>query len=79
MPKEESLPFWKVNVAQEQWPCECPDFLSNVSAKDQRIIGTPDEEYALLTWAEVQRVVSTAVQPRVDAPVLMAADRDRSG
>lgn len=78
MLKEESLPFWKVNVPQEQWPSECPDFLRNVSEKDQRIIGTPDEEYKLLTWGEVQEVVSTAVQPRVHASVLTAADRDRS-
>ena len=64
MPKEESLPFWKVNVPQEQWPAECPDFLRNIGEKDQRIIGTPDEEYTLLTWPEVRELVSTAVQPK---------------
>lgn len=58
MLKEQALPFWKANVPQEQRPAECPDFLKNISEKDQRIIGTPDEEYTLLTWAEVRELVS---------------------
>lgn len=65
MPKEESLPFWKVNVPREQWAAERPDFLKDISEKDQRIIGTPDAEYSLLSWPEVRELVSTAVQPNV--------------
>jgi hypothetical protein len=65
MPKEDSLPFWKVNVPREQWPAECPDFLKNITQKDQRIIGTPDEDYTLLSWPEVRELVSTAVRPNV--------------
>ena len=65
MPKEESLPFWKVNVPREQWPAECPDFLKDISEKDEGIIGTPDKEYTLLSWQEVQELVSTVVQPRL--------------
>ena len=67
MPKEETLPFWKVNVPREQWPAECPDFLSHVSEKDKSIIGTPDENYTLLTWPEVRELVSTAMQAEVGA------------
>jgi hypothetical protein len=63
MPKEDPLPFWRVNVPQAQWSAECPDFLRGISEKDQRIIGTPDEEYALLTWLEVRELVSTIAQP----------------
>lgn len=59
IPKEDSLPFWKVNVPQELWPAECPAFLCDISEKDQRIIGTPDEGYTLLTWPEVRDIVST--------------------
>lgn len=65
MPKEESLPFWKVNVPREQWPAECPDFLKDISEKDEGIIGTPDEEYTLLSWQEVRELVSTVVQPKI--------------
>ena len=65
MPKEESLPFWKVNVPREQWPAECPDFLKDISEKDEGIIGTPDKEYTLLSWQEVQELVSTVVQPKI--------------
>lgn len=59
MSKEEPLPFWKVNVPPEQWSAECPEFLCNISEKDQRIIGTPDESYTLVTWPEAQELVST--------------------
>lgn len=65
MPKEESLPFWKVNVPREQRPAECPDFLKDISEKDEGIIGTPDEEYTLLSWQEVRELVSTVVQPKI--------------
>ena len=63
MPTEEPLLFWRANVPEAQWPAECPDFLRDISGKDQRIIGTPDEEYTLLTWPEVRELVSTAAQP----------------
>lgn len=53
----EPLPFWLVNVLRDEWPAECPDFLSGLSEKDERIIGTPDSEYHRMTWPEVQRAV----------------------
>jgi hypothetical protein len=59
MPHEE-LPFWRVNVPRDQWPAECPEFLRECSEKDKRIIGTPDEEYSVLSWEEVRDIVSTA-------------------
>lgn len=55
------LPFWLVNVPEDQWPSECPDFLKDCSDKDQKIIGTPDGEYKVLTWDEVREIVSTVV------------------
>jgi hypothetical protein len=61
MPHEE-LPFWLVNVPQDQWPAECPEFLRGCSEKDRRIIGTPDEEYSVLTWEEVRELVRTAIR-----------------
>jgi len=58
MPHEEPVPFWRVNVPRDQWPTWCPDFLEDMSEKDKKIIGTPDEEYQVLTWAEVKELVS---------------------
>ncbi|PVH98817.1 hypothetical protein DM02DRAFT_595362 [Periconia macrospinosa] len=57
MPHEEPLPFWLVNVPRDQWPAECPEYLRDLSEKDRRIIGTPDEEYRLLTWDEVKELI----------------------
>ncbi|EON67335.1 hypothetical protein W97_06588 [Coniosporium apollinis CBS 100218] len=53
----EPLPFWLVNVPRDEWPAKCPDFLSGLSTKDERIIGTPDSEYHRMTWPEVQKAV----------------------
>jgi hypothetical protein len=61
MPHEEALPFWLVNVPQDQWPSECPEFLRGISDKDKGIIGTPDDQYTLLTWDEVREIVSMNV------------------
>lgn len=58
MPHEEPVPFWRVNVPRDQWPNSCPDFLRDISEKDKKIIGTPDEEYQVLTWEEVKELVS---------------------
>jgi hypothetical protein len=58
MAGENNLPFWLVNVPRDQWPAECPEFLSVCSEKDKEIIGTSDEAYTLLTWDEVKEVVS---------------------
>ncbi|USP76300.1 hypothetical protein yc1106_03574 [Curvularia clavata] len=53
------LPFWLVNVPEDQRPSECPDFLKDCSDKDQKIIGTPDGEYKVLTWDEVREIVKS--------------------
>ncbi|KAF2029498.1 hypothetical protein EK21DRAFT_112871 [Setomelanomma holmii] len=57
MPHEEPLPFWLVNVPRDLWPAGCPEFLKECNEKDRRIIGTPDDEYDLLTWDEVKELV----------------------
>jgi hypothetical protein len=60
----DEVPFWCVNVPREQWPAKCPDFLRDVGEKDERIIGTPDEEYTFLTWDHVRELVSMTVRPQ---------------
>jgi hypothetical protein len=62
----DELPFWRVNVPPGQWPAECPEFLQDISEKDQRIIGTPDESYTFLTWDHVRELVSMTARPRHD-------------
>jgi hypothetical protein len=62
----DELPFWRVNMPPEQWPAECPEFLRDISEKDQRIIGTPDESYTFLTWDRVRELVSMIARPQHD-------------
>ncbi|KAI0447782.1 hypothetical protein F4803DRAFT_181963 [Xylaria telfairii] len=51
------LPYWQVNVPEDERIEECPEFLRTLSAKDLGIISTPDEEYHLSTWPEVQKLI----------------------
>ncbi|KAI0523658.1 hypothetical protein F5B22DRAFT_633793 [Xylaria bambusicola] len=51
------LPYWQVNVPEDERTDECPDFLCVLTAKDKGIISTPDTEYRLSTWPEVQKLI----------------------
>ncbi|KAI9717894.1 MAG: hypothetical protein M1812_004421 [Candelaria pacifica] len=53
----EDLPFWLVNVPEDQWPAKCPEFLVNANAKDQRILSTLDRDYHVMTWLEVKELI----------------------
>ncbi|KFA70417.1 hypothetical protein S40285_00626 [Stachybotrys chlorohalonatus IBT 40285] len=51
------LPYWQVNVPEDERTAECPDFLVNLSEKDRGIIATPDSEYHVQTWDQVRDIV----------------------
>ncbi|KAI0160306.1 hypothetical protein GGR57DRAFT_415435 [Xylariaceae sp. FL1272] len=51
------LPYWQINVPEDQRQEECPEFLGQLSAKDRGIISTPDIDYHVNTWPEVQKLV----------------------
>ena len=53
-----NLPYWLVNVPETEWPTSCPDFLLNTDARDRELLGTPDAQYHLQTWLEVQHIIS---------------------
>ena len=57
MQQADDLPYWQVNVPEEDRTEACPEFLQNLSAKDVGILSTPDHEYHILTWPEVQERV----------------------
>ncbi|CAK7265905.1 hypothetical protein SEPCBS119000_001746 [Sporothrix epigloea] len=52
------LPYWQVNIPAAQRTSVCPDFLRNISTKDQRIIGTPQTEFSVLSWSDVREIVA---------------------
>lgn len=54
----DSLPYWHVNVPENERTEECPEFLSTLNAKDRGHIGTPDSQYRVSTWPEVQNIVA---------------------
>lgn len=56
--KAESMPYWHVNVPEAERTDECPDFLVSITDKDRGIISTPDDQYHVETWPEVQRTVA---------------------
>ncbi|KAI0022570.1 hypothetical protein F4780DRAFT_777632 [Xylariomycetidae sp. FL0641] len=54
----DTLPYWHVNVPEEERTEECPESIRGLSAKDIGIISTPDAEYQIATWPEVQKIVA---------------------
>lgn len=57
------LPYWQVNVPEPLRTTDCPEFLTALSEKDVRILSTPDFQYHVLTWPEVQSII---VRNRLD-------------
>jgi hypothetical protein len=53
------LPYWQVNVPPEHRTAECPECLRNLSAKDLGIISTPDSEFTVFRWPQVQQLVAS--------------------
>ncbi|KAK8198646.1 hypothetical protein M8818_006513 [Zalaria obscura] len=53
----ETLPYWAMNVPEDQRPTSCPDYLVNANEKDRRILSTPDSEYHRMTWPEVKDII----------------------
>ncbi|KAG0650700.1 N-acetylglucosamine-induced 1 [Hyphodiscus hymeniophilus] len=51
-------PYWQINVPVSLRTADCPAFLLDLSAKDKGIISTPDSQYHVLTWPEVQLIIS---------------------
>lgn len=55
----DELPYWQVNIPSEDRQEKCPEFLRDISDKDMRIIGTPDDEYRVQTWPQVVDIIRT--------------------
>ncbi|ORY62162.1 uncharacterized protein BCR38DRAFT_233871 [Pseudomassariella vexata] len=53
-----TLPYWHMNVPEAERTSECPEFLRTLNAKDLGIIRTPDAEYHVLMWPEVQKIIA---------------------
>lgn len=54
---DKDIPYWCFNIPKEQWPAECPEFLLNLSERDQKLVGKFDKDYHRLTWPEVRKVI----------------------
>ncbi|KAL8755306.1 MAG: hypothetical protein Q9199_003746 [Rusavskia elegans] len=54
---EADIPYWRVNVPKEQWPAECPEFLLDLSERDQQLVDRYDKDYHRLTWPEVKKAI----------------------
>lgn len=51
------IPYWRANVPEDQWPTECPEFLLNLSERDEKLVSRLDKDYRRLTWPEVKEVI----------------------
>lgn len=53
MADQDALPYWQVNVPEDERTAQCPDYLLNLSEKDRGILSTPNSEYVVQTWDQV--------------------------
>jgi hypothetical protein len=53
-----TIPYWQVNVPASQREEQCPEYIASLKDKDIGILSTPDNEYHVLTWPEVQKIIS---------------------
>jgi hypothetical protein len=51
------LPYWQVNVQEDQRTDECPDFLRDANDKDRGILATPDSQYQQDSWEVAKKKV----------------------
>ncbi|RFU25663.1 hypothetical protein B7463_g10683, partial [Scytalidium lignicola] len=58
MGSNDVIPYWNVNLPISQHTLECPEFLKNLKKKDLGIISTPDAEYHILSWQELQKFIA---------------------
>jgi hypothetical protein len=54
----ETLPYWLVNVPQEQWPAECPEWLRNLEPRAIEVLSTLDGAYKKHDWEMVKETIS---------------------
>ncbi|KAL8713238.1 MAG: hypothetical protein Q9220_002759 [cf. Caloplaca sp. 1 TL-2023] len=78
---DSSVPYWCANLPKEQWPAECPEFLLDLSERDQMLVGRLDKDYHRLTWPEVKQVIGTELtredENRIDRFVRVPSDLRR--
>lgn len=55
---EEKLPYWNYNIPKDRWTEECPAFLVGGDAADAAQLATRDEDYQLMSWEDVQDIIS---------------------
>ncbi|MCJ1457826.1 hypothetical protein MMC28_008195 [Mycoblastus sanguinarius] len=53
------LPYWQVNVPENQRPATCPQFLREIGTRNEEMISVPEDEFHRLTWPEVQELIKT--------------------
>jgi len=58
-PASTDLAYWNYNVPPSDHAIDCPPYLKNIDQKDLQTLSTPDSAYTLLTWSQIQHIVST--------------------
>jgi len=67
-PESTSIPYWNVNVPQDQWTKECPEWLLGKDARDIEILSTRESDYQRHSWSTVQQLISASNNRRGYSP-----------
>ncbi|KAJ8606559.1 hypothetical protein MRB53_040859 [Persea americana] len=53
-----SFAYWNTNIPEEKHTKECPEGLRNLDADDTAQLSMRDEDYKLMSWQEVKKIIS---------------------
>ena len=57
VPEDGELPYWQVNVPEDQRKSECPGFLKGITERNRDMIRVPADQFHYQTWEEVKELI----------------------
>jgi len=57
MGEKDAIPYWNVNVPEAHWTDKPSEALANVDQFDREILSIKDEDYHIMNWEEVKKVI----------------------
>ena len=56
-PSPEPLPYWLVNLPENEWTDSCPDYLRDISARNQHLLSVANDKLSRYGWKRVKDIV----------------------
>ncbi|KAF1816703.1 hypothetical protein P152DRAFT_505233 [Eremomyces bilateralis CBS 781.70] len=57
---QQQVPFWNVNLPEEEWTEGCPEYLQRCTEREKMILGMPDSALEPLGWDAIKKIVHSS-------------------